>query len=493
VSNANLDQFWSGRTRTVGGSIDDLYFSGTTITTNSGPGTLSMTGSNNEIFLMASGNYYMGLFHPLNPTAYPHLGVGDNINTTGVFDDRVTITADISLQWGMFNGAYTLLLKDNGNGTFTNLGQEYFTTGGWPTSGHVELTVEGLGLANYFIAIVMNVSGATSSEIIAIDNWTLKIEDQVATTEAVLHSSQFTYQPKYRYGFQGQERDDEIKGSGNSYNYTYRMHDPRLGRFLSLDPLSRDFPWNSPYAFSENRVIDAIELEGAEAFLIHGTQSSYARWHSWDGGNAAASPNSHLNEGAAQLFRLSGNKTVNSTFNWFSASHMEKDIGVTVGNGVFNSKSDRTNAAQNLANYVMNHRVQGEDVTLIGHSHGGNVAIQAVPLIRKALDDAGYGKTKINLITVATPAENTPGDVENPSSIGGMLNSHLHLYNTVDGVQTGGATIFGGTGFDRTYDFGGTQNVEVDVSSKYNNWEFLDAHSFDVENGELLQDVKKDP
>ena len=68
----------------------------------------------------------------------------------------------------------------------------------------------------------------------------------------------------YRYGFQGQEKDDEIKGNGNSVNYSFRMHDPRLGRFLSLDPLAKDYPHNSPYAFSENRVIDGVELEGLE-------------------------------------------------------------------------------------------------------------------------------------------------------------------------------------------------------------------------------------
>jgi RHS repeat-associated protein len=70
--------------------------------------------------------------------------------------------------------------------------------------------------------------------------------------------------PSYRYGFQGQEKDDEIKGSGNSLNYRYRMHDPRLGRFFAVDPLKHEFPWNSPYAFSENRVIDGVELEGLE-------------------------------------------------------------------------------------------------------------------------------------------------------------------------------------------------------------------------------------
>jgi RHS repeat-associated protein len=68
----------------------------------------------------------------------------------------------------------------------------------------------------------------------------------------------------YRYGFQGQEKDDEIKGEGNSLNYTFRMHDPRVGRFFAVDPLAFDYPHNSPYAFSENRVIDGIDLEGSE-------------------------------------------------------------------------------------------------------------------------------------------------------------------------------------------------------------------------------------
>ncbi|MBC8756059.1 ParB N-terminal domain-containing protein [Kordia sp. YSTF-M3] len=68
----------------------------------------------------------------------------------------------------------------------------------------------------------------------------------------------------YRYGFQGQEKDDELKGEGNSMNYKYRMHDPRIGRFFAVDPLAGKYPHNSVYAFSENRVIDGIELEGLE-------------------------------------------------------------------------------------------------------------------------------------------------------------------------------------------------------------------------------------
>ncbi|TGD56835.1 RHS repeat domain-containing protein [Flavobacterium humi] len=68
----------------------------------------------------------------------------------------------------------------------------------------------------------------------------------------------------YRYGFQGQEKDDELKGEGNSLNYTFRMHDPRVGRFFARDPLEKSFAWNSPYAFCENSPIWGVELEGLE-------------------------------------------------------------------------------------------------------------------------------------------------------------------------------------------------------------------------------------
>lgn len=75
-----------------------------------------------------------------------------------------------------------------------------------------------------------------------------------------------------RYGFQGQEKDDEIYGEGNAYAFEYRMHDPRLGRFWSIDPLNRKYPFYSPYAFSGNRVIDAIELEGLEPWITNESQ-----------------------------------------------------------------------------------------------------------------------------------------------------------------------------------------------------------------------------
>jgi RHS repeat-associated protein len=73
----------------------------------------------------------------------------------------------------------------------------------------------------------------------------------------------------YRKGFQGQEGDSEIKGAGNSVNYKYRMHDPRVGRFFAVDPLAASYPHNSPFAFSENILINAVELEGLEKMYTY--------------------------------------------------------------------------------------------------------------------------------------------------------------------------------------------------------------------------------
>lgn len=54
---------------------------------------------------------------------------------------------------------------------------------------------------------------------------------------------------------------------GRATRSSSRMHVPRIGRLLSLDLLASNFPWNSSYAFAENKVIQFIELEGLETAI----------------------------------------------------------------------------------------------------------------------------------------------------------------------------------------------------------------------------------
>jgi Domain of unknown function (DUF4329) len=81
---------------------------------------------------------------------------------------------------------------------------------------------------------------------------------------------------KYRYGFQNQEKDNEIYGEGNAISFRFRVEDTRLGRFFSVDPLIKKYPYYSPYSFSGNRVLDALELEGLEPFILFKTEQAAA-------------------------------------------------------------------------------------------------------------------------------------------------------------------------------------------------------------------------
>ena len=72
----------------------------------------------------------------------------------------------------------------------------------------------------------------------------------------------------YRFGFQGKEMDNEWHSTtGTMYDYGFRMYDPRLGRFLSVDPLFRGFPFYTPYQFAANMPTVAIDLDGLEAVI----------------------------------------------------------------------------------------------------------------------------------------------------------------------------------------------------------------------------------
>jgi RHS repeat-associated protein len=69
----------------------------------------------------------------------------------------------------------------------------------------------------------------------------------------------------YRYGFNGKENDPETVGTGEgTQDYGLRIYNPALGRFLSTDPLTKDYPWYSPYQFAGNKPIKHIDLDGAE-------------------------------------------------------------------------------------------------------------------------------------------------------------------------------------------------------------------------------------
>lgn len=58
------------------------------------------------------------------------------------------------------------------------------------------------------------------------------------------------------------EKDDKIKGNNNSYDFGARIYDPRIGRWLSLDPQIKLFPYETPFSFAINSPLQFIDPSG---------------------------------------------------------------------------------------------------------------------------------------------------------------------------------------------------------------------------------------
>jgi RHS repeat-associated protein len=71
----------------------------------------------------------------------------------------------------------------------------------------------------------------------------------------------------YRYGFNGMEKDDEVKGTGNSYTTEFRQYDPRLARWSSIDPAYKAH--ESPFVGYANNPVIFIDPAGSDPIAIN--------------------------------------------------------------------------------------------------------------------------------------------------------------------------------------------------------------------------------
>jgi len=76
----------------------------------------------------------------------------------------------------------------------------------------------------------------------------------------------FSAGSSYRYGFNSKENDKDI--SAGAQDYGMRISDARIGKFLSVDPLTKSYPWYTPYQFAGNKPISCIDLDGLEELWV---------------------------------------------------------------------------------------------------------------------------------------------------------------------------------------------------------------------------------
>jgi RHS repeat-associated protein len=68
----------------------------------------------------------------------------------------------------------------------------------------------------------------------------------------------------YRYGFNGKEKEDGGEFGETHYDYGFRIYNPTIGRFLSVDPLTQSYPELTPFQYASNSPIMNIDLDGLE-------------------------------------------------------------------------------------------------------------------------------------------------------------------------------------------------------------------------------------
>ncbi|MBV7270312.1 DUF6443 domain-containing protein [Winogradskyella luteola] len=156
--------------------------------------------------------------------------------------------------------------------------------------------------------------------------------------------------------YQGQEFTEEL--GYNMHEYKFRHYDAAIARFVAIDPLASDYTHNSTYAFSENRVIDAREMEGLEKVIIF----SGATWDETEDATSGVTKVAEtLNTYSKELDMKSGSVVLINSNYW-------NPVGVLIA-GIEEAKSADPN----------------EPLIVYGYSKGGEIAQELV----RALDDIG--------------------------------------------------------------------------------------------------------
>lgn len=178
--------------------------------------------------------------------------VSFDVSGLSVYGDHITVRI------GSASGLHEIAVRETGSGT--PLGAYTVTPSVPATTAVVPLSPVPHSTS---LTITITALGSTPG---ALDTITFYLPRD--TTVPTNIASNVCTGGGYRYGYNGQMKDNEWAGEGNHLDFKFRGYDPRIGRFYSVNPLEKQHPWNSRYAFAENDVIRAMDLEGAEILIV---------------------------------------------------------------------------------------------------------------------------------------------------------------------------------------------------------------------------------
>ncbi len=147
------------------------------------------------------------------------------------------------------------------------MGAAYTNTWGGVGTSRRELGLKSFELANHLGNVLVTVS---DKPVYKVSSTTIFFQPEISSISdyypfgAPIQGRSFS-SAEYRFGFNGKENDLESE----TQDYGMRINDCRLGRFLSVDPIAKEYAWNSSYTFAENKVIQSIDLDGLEELNVN--------------------------------------------------------------------------------------------------------------------------------------------------------------------------------------------------------------------------------
>jgi len=202
----------------------------------------------------------------------------------------------------------------------------------------------------------------------------------------------------YRYGFNGKENDNEVKKDqdgnpniGTQQDYGMRIYDPRLGRFLSVDPITKKFPELTPYQFASNTPIRAIDLDGLEAFFVAGAGNDVDGWD-----YSSRFKNIFTESGISDFTRLNVSNGKSADILFTNTYRNEPIVGQNSRIGITYSARENSMVTKAVKDVVANLK-KGKQLNLIGYSYGSVIqAYTAIDLIQQ-------GHKVDNLVLIGSP------------------------------------------------------------------------------------------
>jgi RHS repeat-associated protein len=230
----------------------------------------------------------------------------------------------------------------------------------------------------------------------------------------------------YRYGFNGKENDKET----GEQNYGMRIYDPRIAKFLSVDPIGRKYPELTPYQFASNTPIQAVDLDGLEAFFVAGAGGDAIGWNYTQrfkkiftkaGFDFIPIEASH-----AFVFTQKLGIPPTGDMNFTNKFRTSPWVSVPKNDNTLTGSIDQVNtrlasidkSVLKVVNTIKDNRVEGKQTNLLGYSYGSIVMAHA------ALAAADAGITIDNLILIGSP-------ISDQSELYKSLFKHPHINNVI--------------------------------------------------------------